>query len=167
MKKIIFILFLLVTGSIIFAQNPVKPYNDNADTRSDIKQAVEQAKQEKKHVLVQFGGNWCPWCLRFHSMVKNTHVLDSLMKVDYIYVLANVPHERDKRDYKLFEEYDYPNRFGYPVFVILDRNGKMIHIQDSGILEHCKERGYDTTKVVTFLKMWNVRALDPSTYTKK
>jgi hypothetical protein len=61
---------------------------------------------------------------------------------------------------------NYPNRFGYPVFVILDQNGKELHIQDSGILENCDPniKGYDTTKVVTFLKMWNVRALDPATY---
>ena len=93
--------------------------------------------------------------------------MDSLIKADYIYVLANVPREKEKRDYQLFQEYDYPNRFGYPVFVILDGNGKKLHIQDSGILEHCTEKGYDTTKVVTFLRQWNVKALDPGTYNKK
>jgi hypothetical protein len=48
--------------------------------------------------------------------------------------------------------------------VILDGNGKKLHIQDSGILENCGTPGYDTTKVATFLKMWNVKALDPAMY---
>jgi hypothetical protein len=67
----------------------------------------------------------------------------------------------------LYGQYGYPNRFGFPVFVVLDGNGKQIHIQDSGLLEYAKAPGYDTTKVVTFLKMWNVKAVDPATYAGK
>jgi thioredoxin-related protein len=150
-----------------FAQQKASPYNENQDVRKDIGAAVQKAKAENKHVLVQFGGNWCPWCLRFHALVNGDPKLDSLMKADYVYVLTNVPKEKNKRDYDLFREYDYPNRFGYPVFVVLDGNGKKLHIQDSGILEHCGTTGYDTTKVVTFLKMWNVNALNPETYRQK
>jgi thiol:disulfide interchange protein len=151
----------------VFGQEKAKPYNETQDVRADLNVAVQKARTENKHVLVQFGGNWCPWCLRFHALVNGDSKIDSLMKADYVYVLANVPREKNKRDYDLFREYDYPNRFGYPVFVILDGNGKKLHIQDSGILEHCQTSGYDTAKVVTFLKMWNVKALDPETYNQK
>jgi thioredoxin-related protein len=146
------------------AQKPAKPYNENQDIRSDLRKASMQAKQEKRHVLVQFGGNWCPWCIRFHNMAYGAKQIDSLLKADYIYVLANVPQDKKSRDYALFAEYGYPNRFGYPVFVILDGDGKPLHIQDSGILEHCTEKGYDTTRVVSFLKMWTFKATDPATY---
>ena len=148
----------------VSAQTPKQPYNENQDVRADLKKATELAKKENKHVLVQFGGNWCPWCIRFHQMANGAKTIDSLLKADYIYALANVPQDKKKRDFGLFREFGYPNRFGYPVFVILDGDGKVLHIQDSGILEHCQLKGYDTTKVVTFLKMWNVKALDPATY---
>jgi thioredoxin-related protein len=166
MKKTLFSILFLLFSILSFAQEKPQPYNDKADARSDIKKSVDLAKKENKHVLVQFGGNWCPWCIRFHAMVNNVSFLDSLIKADYIYLLANVPREKEKRDYDLFRELNYPNRFGYPVFVVLDQNGKELHIQDSGILENCDPnvKGYDTTKVVTFLKMWNVRALSPETY---
>jgi thioredoxin-related protein len=169
MKKTLFSILFLLFSILLFSQGKSQPYNDNADTRSDIKKSVDLAKKENKHVLVQFGGNWCPWCIRFHAMVNNVSFLDSLIKADYIYVLANVPREKEKRDYDLFKELNYPNRFGYPVFVVFDQNGKELHIQDSGILENCDPnvKGYDTTKVVTFLKMWNVRALSPETYKNK
>jgi thioredoxin-related protein len=169
MKKTLFSIFFLLFSILLFSQEKPHPYNDNADTRADIKKSVDLAKKENKHVLVQFGGNWCPWCIRFHAMANNTQLLDSLIKADYIYVLANVPREKEKRDFDLFKEYNYPNRFGYPVFVVLDQNGKALHIQDSGILENCDPnvKGYDTTKVVTFLKMWNVRALSAETYKNK
>jgi thioredoxin-related protein len=151
----------------VSAQTPPKPYNENQDIRADLKKSTALAKKENKHVLIQFGGNWCPWCIRFHQMAFGAQPIDSLLKADYIYMLANVSQDKKKRDYKLFQEFGYPNRFGYPVFVILNGDGKVLHIQDSGILEHCQAKGYDTTKVVTFLKMWNVKAVDPATYSVK
>jgi thioredoxin-related protein len=168
MKHFILSFFLLSASIALFSQEQSKPYNPNADAKADLNKAIELANKENKHVLVQFGGNWCPWCLRFHAMINNVPVLDSLIKADYIYILANVPREKEKRDYDLFRELNYPNRFGYPVFVVLDQNGKELHIQDSGLLEHPdpKVKGYDTTKVVTFLRQWNVKALDPETYSK-
>ncbi len=149
------------------AQTPSQPYNDNQDIRADLKLATALAKKENKHVLIQFGGNWCPWCIRFHAMAYGAQPIDSLIKADYVYMMANVSQDKKKRDYKLFEEYGYPNRFGYPVFVILNGEGKPLHIQDSGILEHCQVKGYDTAKVVTFLKMWTVKAVSPETYKVK
>jgi thioredoxin-related protein len=150
-----------------YAQQKPAPYNENQDVRKEIGAAVQKAKAENKHVLVQFGGNWCPWCIRFHALVNGDAKIDSLVKSDYVYILANVPKEKGKRDFSVFREYEYPNRFGFPVFVILDSTGKKLHTQDSGFLEHCQTTGYDTSKVVTFLKMWNVKALDPESYNMK
>ena len=39
-----------------------------------------------------------------------------------------------------------PARFGFPVFVFLNAEGNVIHIQDSSFLE--QGNGYDTKKVV-------------------
>lgn len=158
---------LVVFAVAAFAQN--KPYNENQDPREDIKKALVTAQKENKNVMVQFGGNWCPWCLRFHALVNGVPALDSLMKEKYVYVLLNVPREKDKRDYMLFADYQFPNRFGYPVFVILDKNGKQLHTQDSDAFEHPNPalKGYDTTKVKRFLTMWTPESLDSKTYVKK
>ncbi len=152
-----------------FAQSPAKPYNENQDPRADLKNAIELARKENKHVLVQFGGNWCSWCMRFHALVNGTPKIDSLMKENYVYLLLNVPREKEKRDYSIFKEFDYPNRFGYPVFVILDKNGKRLNTQDSDAFEHRDPnvKGYDTTKVARFLTLWTPKALDPATYMVK
>ncbi len=160
------ILLFIALGSfvIVSAQEPPKPYRDDQDIRADLKRAVSVAGRDHRHVLVQFGGNWCPWCLRFHQLARTERTIDSLLRTDYIYIMANVPQDKKKRDYALFAEFGYPNRFGYPVFVVLDGKGKVLHIQESGILEHCRDKGYDTAKVVNFLRMWNPRAVDPSTY---
>jgi thioredoxin-related protein len=151
------------------AQTPAKPYNENQNVRGELKKALELAKKENKNILIQFGGNWCPWCMRFHALVNGAPKVDSLMKANYIYFLLNVPHEKDKRDNEIFREFEYPNRFGYPVFVILDKNGKRLNTQDSDAFEYYNPdvKGYDTTKVIRFLTMWTPKSLLPATYQKK
>jgi thioredoxin-related protein len=164
MKKTLFSILFLLFSILLFSQEKSQPYNPNADAKADLKKAIDLAKKENKHVLIQVGGNWCPWCLRFHAMAKGAQKIDSIIQKDYIYLLLN--YSKENRNWDLMEQLQYPNRFGFPVFVILDQNGKELHIQDSGLLEHRdpKVKGYDTTKVVTFLKEWNVKALDPATY---
>ncbi|MEI6455799.1 MAG: thioredoxin family protein [bacterium] len=169
MKKTTILLLFLFIAAITFSQEKPQPYNPDQDARSDLKKAIELAKKENKQVLIQFGGNWCSWCMRFHALVTGVPKVDSLMKENYIYMLLNVPREKEKRDYSIFEEFGFPNRFGYPVFVILDKNGKQLHTQDSDAFEYLNPnvKGYDTTKVVRFLSMWTTKALDPKSYQKK
>ena len=52
---------------------------------------------------------------------------------------------------------DNPARFGFPVFVVLDENGKVIHIQDSSFLE--EGQGYDQEKVLRFFRNWTPAAV--------
>mgnify|MGYP001601161800 FL=1 len=37
-------------------------YSETADPQADIAAALEQAKNEHKRVLIDFGGDWCPDC---------------------------------------------------------------------------------------------------------
>jgi len=167
--KILLTLTLLFGLTMSYAQQQPKPYNENQDARADLKKAIARAKKENKHVLVQMGGNWCPWCMKFHAIVTSYPRLDSLMKSSYVYLLINVPKEKDKRNYSLFQELGYPNRFGYPVFLIFDGTGKRLNTVDSDGFEYpnTKVPGYDTSKVERFLKLWTVKALDPKSYPAK
>ncbi len=161
------LLIVIICFSLqIFAQQNTPPYSETQDIRADLRTALAAAQSDNKHVLVQFGGNWCPWCIRFHALTEGDRTIDSLMRAQFIYLLANVPKEKDQRDYDLFRQYGYPNRFGFPVFVILDSAGNRLNTQDSDAFEHPDPRvkGYDTAKVVRFLKMWGPFALDPATY---
>jgi uncharacterized protein YyaL (SSP411 family) len=158
MKRITLIFCtLLITSSFLFSQTEaVQIYNPDADARADISAAVKQAKAENKHVLLQIGGNWCPWCIKLHGMETSDSQIDSLLKADYVRVMVNVAREKDKRDPELMASLDNPQRFGFPVLVVLNQKGERIHTQDSWYLE--LDKSYDREKVIHFLEMWNVAA---------
>ncbi|MBI5217740.1 MAG: thioredoxin family protein [Bacteroidia bacterium] len=142
-----------------------KLYNPEADAKKELAEAIKKAGQEGKYVLLQIGGNWCPWCIRFHKFINAESSIDSIIKKDYIFLLVN--HSKEKTEYKnmeLLKQLDYPQRFGFPVLVVLDGSGKRLHTQDSGYLE--SGEGYDKKKVILFLKNWSPNALNPKNYTK-
>ncbi|WP_326983771.1 thioredoxin family protein [Chryseobacterium sp. MYb264] len=127
-----------------------KPYDPKADAQADIKKLVAQAQKENKKILIQAGGNWCIWCLRFNNFVQSTPELKEIVDKNYLYYHLN--YSPDNKNEKTFAQYiNIKEKQGYPFFIILDDNGKMIHIlKDSRVLE--KENGYDKEKVETFFK---------------
>ena len=139
-----------------------KIYDTTADAKQDIAEAVEAAQKSNKHVFLQIGGNWCPWCIKFHNFVHDNEELSSFMKDNFEVVKVN--YDQNNRQEELLQELEFPQRFGFPVFVILDASGKRIHTQNSAFLE--KDKSYDKDKILHFLKNWSPTALDPALYKK-
>ena len=161
MKKITFsVVILLACAMLASSQEKPSTYRPEADAMAELKDAILNAKAEKKHVLIQIGGNWCPWCIKFHQFATTEPKVDSIIKADYVYLLLN--YSRENKNLDILESFQFPQRFGFPVFVVLDGDGKLLHTQDSGLLE--LDKGYSVKKVSTFLKNWNVAALDPKNY---
>lgn len=158
---LIIILGLIFTSTVLFSQNKI--YDVNADPMKQYTKALELAKMQNKHVLMQIGGNWCSWCIRFHDFYKNDSKLDSMVNADY--VVINVDYN-PKNDMTLFAKLLFPQRFGFPVLVVTDAGGKLLHTQNSWYLEDSK-KSYDRKKVESFFKNWTVRAINPENYIKK
>jgi thioredoxin-related protein len=157
MKKVSLILsFILCTASYLLAQTEaVTIYNPNANAKEDIANAVKQAKAENKQVLLQIGGNWCPWCIRLDGFMAQDAQIDSLLKADYVRVMVN--YSKENKNEEVMKMLGNPQRFGFPVLVILNQDGMRLHTQDSWFLE--KDKFYDKEKLMHFLMMWNVAAV--------
>ena len=128
-----------------------KPYDPKENAELKIAELVKQAKAENKNIMLQAGGNWCIWCLRFNNYVQTTPELKKIVDDNYIYYHLN--YSPDNKNEKIFAKYGDPGKkFGYPVFIVLDKNGKQIHTQESGVLEDGK--GYSLEKVKAFFEAW-------------
>ena len=128
-----------------------KPYSETENAEKKIAELVKKAKKENKNIILQAGGNWCIWCLRFNNFVQTTPELKSIVDKNYLYYHLN--YSPKNKNEKVFAKYGNPGeKYGYPVFIILDKNGKQIHTQDSAVLEEGK--GYSLEKVKTFFETW-------------
>jgi len=157
--KLIFT-FLLIPALLSAQEAKPKIYNPAADAGKELSEAVEKAGKEGKHVFIQIGGNWCSWCLRFHKFTSEDAQIDSAFSAGYIRVKLN--YSEENKNLEILKTLRYPQRFGFPVFVILDGKGNYLHTQNSAYLEEGK--GYSKKNILDFLKSWSPGALNPDDY---
>lgn len=165
MKLLSLVTLILLLSISLHAQDMknFKLYSPTEDAEKALAQKVNEAKAAGKHVFVQIGGNWCIWCARFHDFITTDASIDSLIKANYIVYHLNYSQENEND--KLLARFGYPQRFGFPVFIILDAKGNRLHTQNSAYLEEGK--GYSKRRVTEFFENWSPKALAPASYKKK
>lgn len=161
MKRLFILAVALTVLSITSAKAQLpKVYNDEIDPMDQIDNALVQAGEQGKFVICQVGGNWCPWCLRFADFITKDEEIAKVVGDNFVYIHVSYnPHKStDKdRDGAMLQRLGNPGRFGYPVFVVLDAKGNVLHIQDSSFLEEGK--GYNKEKVLRFFNSWTPQAV--------
>ena len=162
MKKILTVAILAVLALGANAQLK-KVYDETIDPMEQIDKAIAQAVEQGRFVICQVGGNWCPWCLRFADFITTDEEIAKVVDDNFVYIHVNYnPRKTDEaskvRDAAMLQRLGNPGRFGYPVFVVLDEKGNVLHIQDSSFLEEGK--GYNKEKVLRFFNNWTPKAVN-------
>ncbi len=156
MKRTMIALLAILLSVAVDAQTGLKKvYNEDINPMEQIDLAIVKAKAEGKFVICQVGGNWCPWCLRFADFIANDTTISKVIDENYEYIHVN--YNPRKSDASLMKRLNNCGRFGFPVFVVLDEEGRVIHLQDSSFLE--EGQGYNQEKVLRFFKNWTPKAV--------
>lgn len=164
MKRFAIILFSVLVALTTEAQTALKKvYNEDINPLEQIDQAVAKAKADDKYVICQVGGNWCPWCLRFADFITNDTTVSKVIDDNFVYAHVNYNPRKSEGEAKaqqaaaLMKRLNNCGRFGFPVFVVLNEEGQVIHIQDSSFLEEGK--GYSQEKTLRFFRGWTPKAV--------
>jgi len=164
MRKGVITLIVVLVTLLANAQTGLKKvYNEDIDPIEQIDQAIVRAKFEGKFVICQVGGNWCPWCLRFADFIVNDTTISKVINENFAYIHVNYnprksgDETQQQQATALMKRLNNCGRFGFPVLVVLDEDGKVIHIQDSSFLE--EGQSYNQKKVLRFFKNWTPQAV--------
>lgn len=116
--------------------------------------AIAQAKSGNKHVLLDLGTNWCPWCRKLHHTFQNAPAVKERLARDFILVYVDMNMRRTPaRNTDIDERYGRPLKQGIPVLIVLDADGKHLVTQETGVLEEGDV--HDPKKVAAFLDLWS------------
>lgn len=159
--SLLIVVMFITLGLCAQDMKKFKLYKPEGNAKDEIKLAVNEAAASGKNVLVQIGGNWCIWCARFNDFVTKDKSLDSLVNNNY--VVYHLNYSKENYNKEVLKDYSFPQRFGFPVFLILDEKGILLHTQNSWYLED-GEKSYSKEKVTAFLNDWSRKALDPAQY---
>jgi thiol-disulfide isomerase/thioredoxin len=137
---------------------PPPIYDEKADGPAAIRAALASAKRENRRVLIQWGGNWCPWCHRLFNQFKADKGLAKILSSEYDLVLVDIG--RREKNIEVAARYGADViKNGIPFLTILDADGKPLINQPTEPFEKKgEEKGYESAKLKEFLKKYQATA---------
>jgi thioredoxin-related protein len=124
-------------------------YDEKADAKVQIDAALAAAKRQNRRVLIQWGGNWCSWCLLLHDRMKSDKDLAKTLHYEYDVVLIDSNNNKD-----LAAKYGADlKKHGVPFLTVLDSDGKVIVNEPTEPFETKTDgkNGHDSKKLQAFL----------------
>ena len=107
----------------------------------DYKKAQEQAKSDKKLLLLNFtGSDWCPGCIMLEREVFATEQFKDYASKNFVLVEVDFPRSRLQRPEVAEQNQTLAEQFGiqvFPTVVILNSDGKKI----GGLIGYDPEAG--------------------------
>lgn len=129
-------------------------YIEEPNGKELIAAALKTAQRDHKHVLVEWGGNWCGWCYKLHDVFHNDPEVQPIIHEEFVLVLVDSGPNRD-----LMLEYGGKERqYSYPHLTVLDEHGSILTNQETGSLEEGPK--HDPKLVSAFLRKWMPEKLD-------
>jgi thiol:disulfide interchange protein len=147
----------------------VKPkvYDENADAKADVAKALTLAKKDNQRVLIQWGGNWCSWCLLLNERFKTDPKL--ARELLYEYRVVHVDVGKMDKNLELAKRFDVSFKGGVPYLTVLDADGKVLKNQQTDSFETKNadgkegKNGHDPVKLMAFLKEYEAKPLSAET----
>ena len=141
---------------------PASIYDESADAKKVIADAVAHAKKENRRVLVQWGANWCHWCVKLHGLYKSDKAIAKEMLYEYDLVLVDIGEKgKNEQNHALAAQYGADLGQGVPYLTVLDGDGKVLANQETGALEDPAKvdsgGAHDATKVLGFLTQYQAK----------
>ena len=136
MKKLALIACLLLTASYVFSEDVHLPYDESANAEIDLANAIAEANNKNKHILIAMGANWCPDC---RTLGRYFQRADIKAWLDERFIVVAVDVGEWDKNLEIAERYGNPISEGIPSLVVLDSKGVMRFATLAGELASARE----------------------------
>ena len=117
---------LALLFTLAFITSPLLATEDAWIT--DVPKAMEQAKSQKKLVLLDFtGSDWCPPCKALHKNVLTSEEFSKFAKDNLVLVDLDFPKAKPQSDELKAANKELSKKYGikgFPTIIVLDADGK-------------------------------------------
>lgn len=106
-----------------------------------LKDAIKEAKAQKKKVFIMFHASWCGWCHKMDDSMNDPEVkayFDKSFVIKHLTVMENKPELKKTENpgaAEMLKKYN-SDGFGIPVWFIFDTDGKLLvdsHLRPEGV----------------------------------
>ena len=124
-------------------------YPASADAKKEIAEAIHEAIEAHKRVLVVFGGNWCYDC---HVLDEAFHSPEISPTMEKSFEVVDVDTGQMDKNLDIAKQYDVPLDRGVPAIAVLDSDGKLLFSQKRGEFEAARSMAPED--ILDFLNKW-------------
>jgi len=124
-------------------------FDPSRDALRDVEAAAQMARASKRRVLVEVGGEWCSWCHIMDRFFAANPEVKALRDERFVWLKVN--YSRQNENEALLSR--WPKVAGYPHLFVLETDGRVLHSQDTSMLEAGKT--YDVLAFRKFLTEWS------------
>ncbi len=115
-----------------------KPYDESADARADLNNALQQAQAQSKRVLVVFGANWCDDCQALAKLMAGGSVAEHVAQR---YVVTKVDVGNFNKNLDLARQMGDATKKGIPAVAVLAADGAFVRATQAGELASARRMG--------------------------
>ncbi len=127
-----------------------KAYDPERDPFADGNNALQNAKQTQRRVVIEVGGDWCTWCHVLDKFISTTPEIYEQLHGKFVVLKVNYS---DANENKPFLK-GLPKITGYPHWFITDNDGSVVY---SGNIVQLLENGkYSQKRFTHFLNQWSL-----------
>ena len=120
----------LVAAVTILALNAAAFGNAKPGWLTDIRQARDKAKSDKKLILVDFtGSDWCGWCIKLDREVFSKPEFKEYADKNLVLLEVDFPKGKQQTAVQKAHNLELAEKFGvqgFPTVLVLDAEGKIV-----------------------------------------
>jgi protein disulfide-isomerase len=113
------------------------PYDEAANAKTEVQQALEAARTDHRQILLVFGANWCPDCRELDKALRGT----SRALIEGRFDVVKIDVGNFDKNLDLAKRYGNPIENGIPAIVVLGSDGKMSYSTKGGELANARKMG--------------------------
>jgi len=123
-------------------------YDPRRDPFADGRAALQLAKDTRRKVLIEVGGDWCSWCYILDRFLDEHPSLSAQLHNTFVFLKVSVDETNDNAEFLSA----FPKPLGYPHMYITDNEGAILHSQDTAEFLH--KGKYSAQHFQLFLNRW-------------
>lgn len=124
-------------------------FDSHRDPATNLRSAIAEAQHTGRRILLDVGGDWCPYCQEMDAFWKD-HA-DLLQMRDARYITVYVAYGTESPNAAFLS--GYPKVLGVPHFYVLDGDGTLL--QSQHVLELREGGKYSPDRMRAFLLRWS------------
>ncbi len=103
------------------------PFDEAADARSQVTNAIAEAHTLDRNVLLVFGANWCSDSRATLKLFETDPSISKLLDASFVVERIDVGPKYEDRNDDLVEQYHAATYEGIPVLVVLGPSGELLN----------------------------------------